>query len=275
MQFDIFSSVRDGYVQTWMHREYLLKLAAIPIVIKLICFFTAYGLGIDQMRLTYPLLMLPAYFAEGWLIAQFLRTLITGERWPIKIKGDPEKHFEKYLDRARGILAAIITFVLISMVHGGLMVGLLEFREFLLGQTEDGAYTGNPLIIFVAFGAVFAALWTFRLLWLHIPMLVLMPMKTYLKALPGLMPSIHMLATWLLAIVPVLFILIFISGMFLSSSGGSLAEAPQGLSFLIIVLNVIGELITKVIASVAITSLLYDLFVAYGVKPVYLRGQQS
>ncbi len=275
MQFDIFISARDGYVQTWANKEYLLKLAAVPVVIKLICFFVAYALGIDQTSFTYPLMMLPAYFAEGWLIAQFLRTLITGEVWPVKLEGDPEKHFEKYLARARGILAAIITFVLISVIHGGLMVTLLDMREMMLAQTEDGQYTGNPMVVFVGFVGLFVALWAFRLFWLHIPMLVLMPVKTYLKSLPGLMPSIHMLATWLLTIIPIFFLLIFISGILLSSSGGSLTEAPQPIAFIIITLNIIGELLTKVISAVAIASLLYPLFVSYGIKPVHLRGPQS
>lgn len=271
MQFDIFTSARDGYVQTWTHREYLLKLATIPVLIKLICFFSAYALDVDQTKFSYPLMMLPAYFAEGWLIAQFLRTMITGETWPIKIEGDPEKHFQKHLTRARGILAAIITFVLISILHGGLMVTVLDMRESMLAQTQDGNYSGDPLMVFVGFAGIFACLWAFRLFWLNIPMLVLMPVKTYLKALPGLMPSLHMLATWLLAIIPLSFLLIFISGILLSSSGGSLTEAPQAITFIIITLNLLGELLTKVISSVAIASLLYPLFLAYGIKPVHLR----
>ncbi|MAM34571.1 MAG: hypothetical protein CMH28_05820 [Micavibrio sp.] len=276
MQFDILTATKQGYKTVWDERAYLVKLALIPVIIKIICFFVAYSLEVYQGTFSYPLFMLPAYFAEGWLIAQFLRTTLTGERWPVRVKGSVEEHFDWLVMRARSILACILTYVLIAMAHGGALVFLVKFRELAEEQEAALAGDGNPMLVFGALALIGLLLWGFRLLWLHVPMILLVPVRNYLKFLGGMMSSFHMLAVWMLSIIPVFFLMMFITSLALGPTGGALADAPPFLSFLFIGLNLVAETVTAVIASVAMAALIKPLLILYGAKPLFPNdGQDS
>ncbi|MGE4313582.1 MAG: hypothetical protein AB7E85_04850 [Pseudobdellovibrionaceae bacterium] len=267
MQTDLLSATRDGYATLWQERQYVMRLAVIPLTLKIVFYFIAVMFEVGPERLYFTIIMLPALFAEGWFHAQFMRTVLTGERWPIKIEGRVDKHFDFLLARARGILACIIAFVLIAMLKGGAMVGLTQLQIASTEQAATGMLDSNPLALFLGLALIGAALWGFRLVWIYVPLVVLMPLRTYLKGVSGMMSSIQMIVIWLLSVIPLQFLLLFFASMLLAPYGGEIAKSPAIISFLFFSIILVGESISRLIAATAIASYLKPLFMAYGLRP--------
>ena len=272
MTYDVLNAAKNGYVLTWTHRKFLLRLATVPIIVKLLCFFTAFLLDINQTNLRYVFIMLPSYFTEGWLIAQFARFILTGHAWPAHVTRRGDKNFDVMLERARGILASIITYVIISVIYGGAIA--LFFEMEAMGSEEMGAavsYQDNPYAALLALASLFVGIWAFRLIWLHIPMIILMPPQFFLSKMKGLMPSIYMIATWLLSVIPFYFIVLFFSSVLTAPYSGGLMDAPQPIAFVVITVSIVAEVIVKILATTSIVALLYDIFKSYGFTPVHIE----
>lgn len=275
MQTDLLSATRDGYMTLWQERQYVMRLAVIPLTLKIMFYFAAVMFEVGPERLYFTIIMLPALFAEGWFHAQFLRTVLTGERWPIRIEGRVEKHFDFLLARARGILACIIAFVLIAMLKGGAMVGLSAMQIAATEKAATGMMDSNPLALFLGLGVIGAALWGFRLVWIYIPLVVLMPIKTYLKGVNGMMSSIQMIVIWLLCVIPLQFALLFLASMLLAPYGGEISKSPSVISFLFFSIILVGESISRLIAATAMASYLKPLFMAYGLRPGFAAKNED
>ena len=121
--FDLFSFVRSTYVILWRERAYLVRLAAVPVLIIMIN-VVAVTMADDMLTpLRRGLCLIPAMMAEAWLVAQFLRTLMTGERWPMPVPDDVRRGGPIPLSirrRVRGLLSAMISYMLIinyRLVH--------------------------------------------------------------------------------------------------------------------------------------------------------------
>lgn len=236
--FEIMDAAGYGYYRVWKERAYLLKLAAIPLFIKFACTIAIFALNLDDEILRQGLIMLPAMFAQGWVLAQFLRTLLMNERWPVMLPAMPEsgipddRVIAKLLLRARGIIASILIYVLLGMVAYMMRYALFELmpssEEIEKAQTAmkqmdsapaeatQAAVSSNDVIF--GFASLIptvlgmaAMVWAFRLLWLYIPYSVLMPTRYYLKALSGFMPSVRLLILFFSCMAPVTFVVIMLA----------------------------------------------------------------
>ena len=185
LTFDIMDAAGYGYYRVWKERIYLVKLAAIPFLIKLASMVALVAVGVDSDILRQGLVLLPADFAKGWLLAQFLRTLLKEERWPVLLDAMPdEKTLKVLLLRARGIVASTLSFVLISMA-GNFMLYLLlgnmpedTLEQMAKGNPSDlaaldaqtkgqGGSSALGILMFVpSVLGLLGAIWVFRLLWL-------------------------------------------------------------------------------------------------------------
>ena len=115
-QFNIMDAVGYGYYRVWQERTYLGKLAFFPFLIKLACVIGVYVLGLESNILRQGLILFPAYLAEGWMLAQFLRTLLKDERWPVFVPEQAGQDFlTKLMPRARGIIAATLVYTLLEL----------------------------------------------------------------------------------------------------------------------------------------------------------------
>ncbi|MBE2192028.1 MAG: hypothetical protein IAE63_07600 [Alphaproteobacteria bacterium] len=226
-QFNIMDAAGYGYYRVWIERAYLLKLALIPLFIKFACTIAIFALDIDDNVLRQGLIMLPATFAEGWVLAQFLRTLLMNERWPIMLPQRPDPRIlSALLNRARGIIASILTYVLLGMLAYVIRYMMFEFfpssqeienartaaEAAKTSETENGSLAGIlgvfalvPTIMVIA-----ATIWMFRFMWLYIPLSVLMPVKSYMKALSGFMPSVYLLVLFFASMAPITFVAIML-----------------------------------------------------------------
>lgn len=227
--FDLIDSASFGYKAVWQERRYLMKLAAVPIFIKLVCTVIVFALGYQDNFLRQALITLPASFAEGWLLAQFLRTLLLMERWPIMLPADiSDKQMSALLLRARGIMSSTIMFVLITFFAYGLKEVYAMFYTIAGGPELENASKAdhppaNPLLFIPAMMLIFLSIWMFRYLWLYIPVVVLMPMGDFLKRLGGFLASLRMMGVFLIAMVPC-----FLLAMILSTVLTGLVGGPEG-----------------------------------------------
>ncbi len=255
--FDLIDSASFGYKTVWQERRYLLKLAFVPVFIKLACTVVIFAFGYQDNFLRQALITLPASFAEGWLLAQFLRTLLFLERWPILLPEDvTERHMSALLLRARGIMSSTIMFVLITFAAYGLKEIYAMFYDMAgVDETAQNPEVppGNPMLFIPAMILVFLSLYAFRYLWLYIPVVVLMPMGQFLTKLGGFIASIKMMGVFLISMVPC-FILAMILSTFLTALVGG-PESDIG-RFVMVMVSVVIETLISLITT---ASMVYAL----------------
>lgn len=270
---DLIDSAGYGYRKVWDERQYLLKIALIPFIIKFACTVLVFVFDQQTAFLRQGLMMVPALFAEGWVLAQFLRTIIMHERWPVSI---PEKDMLKvesmmpdsmdilapYLERARSIMASVISFVLLGMAGFVFFAVILSLVEMSGGvpHVDTGDNDAVKDIMFLpALLMIVASLWAFRFMWLFVPMVVLMPVTEFLKRLGGFMVSVRMFAVWLVCFTPIMFLVLIVRSYLLSPYGGDIATSPSFITFGIVFMNSFAEMLVSVISATAI---------AYGIKDI-------
>lgn len=254
-----------GYYRVWTERAYLLKLATIPFLIKLGCTIVVMVLGYEENVLRQGLILLPGALAEGWVLAQFLRTMLKDERWPTVL---PEKVDEALLDklllRARGIVAATLVYGLLSLVGYLLRYFLLLFFAGDMSGIENGETLNtlieeqaqkqaqmSPIYLVPMMALALISFWGFRLMWVYIPFSVLMPVRDYLRELGGLMASLKMLVLYFCAMTPVMFVAVMLSRLVFNMFG-DIAEGGDTIAqFLVVFLVVVAETVTGLVTTAA------------------------
>ncbi|PZQ45894.1 MAG: hypothetical protein DI551_06110, partial [Micavibrio aeruginosavorus] len=73
-KINTIKAVIEAYKTCWAARQYIVRLAAAPLFIKFVCLMFATSmtrsLGIsDSGIILFVLIMIPAYLAEGWMLA--------------------------------------------------------------------------------------------------------------------------------------------------------------------------------------------------------------
>lgn len=273
MKIDIVHSALMGFKTVYGERHYLLKLVAIPLFVKLISTIAVYISGIDVLSFYYIIAMLPSYFVEGWFIAQFLRTLLTGERWPMRLSNPPTDNEMRFMFvRARGILSCILCFTLIMMLHGGATVALTNLKEIMELNAETPPTSGSFPVLLAGIGLMIFSIWAFRTLWLYIPLVILAPLGAFMRDIKGMMTSVYMMAIWVMTVVPIMFVVMLFSTILLGEN--SLSSAPSIAAFLTIGVHVIGEILSHTIAVTAIAYAYKGILIKYGAKPIFIEPEK-
>lgn len=203
-KFDIITVATDAYRKSWEARRYLLRLAAVPLALKLFCFTIASQyLSGNGNYMGFMLIMVPALVAEGWMLAHYARFLILGQTWPFRATGDMNADLAVLAERARGILGGMIVFVLINMAVGFLNELVVRTMGPYIPATPDAQMVEPPpqiaLLSVILIGFIF---WGFRLLWLYIPYALNMTIKPYLSGIKGASTSVYMIGLWLMFFIP-------------------------------------------------------------------------
>lgn len=243
-----------GYRRVWNERAYLFRLALIPVLMKFASMVVIISLEYQDNFLRQGLIMLPATFAQGWLLAQFLRTILQEERWPITLPQEPSPYTMACLIlRAQGIVAATLVYVLISLFEYVLQHGLFAMERMASSQVGEKGMSapaeGNPVMIIPAILMLLGSIWAFRLMWLHVPFSVLMAPREYLKNIAGFVTSIRMMAVFLASMVP-----LFLGAIMMSQG---IAKFAQGSGFedighfSIVFLSVVTEIGISLVATTA------------------------
>lgn len=267
--FEIMDAAGYGYYRIWKERAYLLKLAAIPLFIKFACTIAIIALGLEDDILRQGLIMLPATFAQGWVLAQFLRTLLMNERWPIMLPEVPdERVIGKLLDRARGIIASVLVYVLLGMLAYVMRYALFEWMpsteeienaQNAIKESEEAHSSSNMgegaaiafLTLIPTVLGIAAMIWAFRFMWLYIPFSVLMPVRDYMKALSGFMPSVRLLILFFSCMAPITFVAIMLARVVfgITDELGDIGE-PLG-RFITVFIGVASEICVGLVTTAA------------------------
>jgi hypothetical protein len=238
--FDVIESAGKGYSLVWSERSYLMRLALLPALIKLMCFSAVIAFGWEHAYLRQALVMLPSYFAEGWLLSHLVRFIFFQQRWPFRSTGDKEKDVATLKDRARGITAGTVFYVLIRFLQNGLFAFVREHGEPLgAAPMETTAQEPSLLIFIIALLMLVFTIWAFRFFWLFIPAALNYSVKRFLQGLGGFSTSVYMVGTWLICFVPLVFLLLAITAQLLSMSGADATAVPFTVSFVVGIVQVI------------------------------------
>ncbi|MCB1556091.1 MAG: hypothetical protein KDJ15_02135 [Alphaproteobacteria bacterium] len=249
--FNVIDAAGNGYRTIWEERFYLLRLALVPVLIKLVCQITVIALGWEEHMFRQALVMLPSFFAEGWMVAHLVRLIYLGHRWPFRPSGDEARDMAMIAMRARGVIGGMLTFTVIRFLLAGLVGVFLMIEpsvmppEIAEHPTHAELSVSGPAMLGGLFLLV-ASLWAFRLLWLYVPAAVDYPLGRFLRRLRGFSVSIHMLGAWMIAAVPVFFVMMsLLSILFGPYQPGT---APEGVQFLgaclVVVLDTVATLTT-------------------------------
>jgi len=244
--FNVINSAHYAYQLVWREWRYLLKLALVPLVIKFASFLLSmmYSEGDNIIRMS--LLLIPAYFAEGWMLSHFVRLITNGQRWPYVMTGDDVIDLKAAKERGRPLLAGILGFVLINLfialyyhVFSSFMPSAVVAGEVINPEdvTPEMFLTMSVMTAFVFFA--------FRFVWLYIPFAARMNPFDYIRKTNGIGVTVRMIGLWLICFVPVVTVMQGIISLFVS--GG--AEQSVGVSIAFAVIRIVFDTVKNILVT--------------------------
>lgn len=227
------------------------RMAAVPLAIKIVFYVGVTMLGLEENILRQGLLLLPVYFAEGWLAVQVIRFAVYGERGP---EAPPSA------SRSRGIMAGTIIYVL-TKIALSLFAALMVMGN--QGTADTPPLQPAPEVFLIGLVALGAALWCFRLLWLYVPAALDRSVVDFLGRIKPFASSLYMMGTWLLCFVPLAVAMIMLSETMLMIFPPGADGAPvMAFKLAMAVAQAVLEILIAIIASAAM---------AYGIQTIYER----
>ncbi|MCB9990520.1 MAG: hypothetical protein H6867_03950 [Rhodospirillales bacterium] len=254
--FDIAEAAGTGYRQAWAERRYLIRLAMVPFLIKLVCFTAAVQLGWEHNLLRLSIIMMPSYLADGWMLAHLVRLVLLDQRWPFRPTGDTGRDMHVLQDRALGVMRGMVMFAASRFLLGGVTAALSMLSQQGMLEYESQEVSGGTFVATMAM-LVFM-FWGFRLLWLYIPAAVNYRVIPLLRSIRGFGTSLHLIGAWLLCFVPLFIVL----GMVMSVLGASVTEgqASAGTLFIAYTLKLLWDTVIGIVATIAIADGFRQMF---------------
>lgn len=253
--FDMIGAARAGYQFVIHERAYLLRLAVVPILIKLVCYVTAVALGYQDNMLRMALILLPASLVEGWMLSHMVRLIMLGQRWPFQPTGDDAADFEVLKRRMQGVMGGLVCYALINV----LVAGVFALMTWLMPEAAEGQKAAvDPLRALAAVSITVASFWAFPLLWIFIPLATSMDPASWARRVIGWRFSLPLIGVWIMCFLPV--VTITMIGVSAIVSPFAVGEIPEGARFAVIILSVILDTVKAVIGTAGITFALADYY---------------
>ena len=251
VNFDFIEAASNGYQFVWDKRAQIARIALIPFVIKLVCFFGVTALSDDANYLRHGLLLTPSYFAEGWLVAHLIRIAMFKDPWP----GSAES---AQVSNKSIVHAAVIIYVLIKLAMAFIAGYVLTTQAGTAGAAESGqASLYMFLFIIILFVGM---LWAFRLVWLYVPAALGYGLKAFLIRTSKFSFSMYLIGTWLLCFVPLALALILASKFLSTAFPGTGDDVSMMFTYSLTAVQAFLEIVVACVSSVAI---------AHGIKSIY------
>jgi hypothetical protein len=248
-KFHILDSTMEGHRLVLTHWRYILRLVAVPLVLKIICFSLATNLADDRDFILQALIMLPSYLADGWVCAHMLRLVYFNQTWPHRPEGNADKDLAVLQDKARGIMAGTVSFALVKFI----MAGYLAITYTLLSAIEQYERDAVPTsLFFAAFILPVFAFWAFRLLWIYIPASVNRDIKVFLNTIKGFWYSVPLLSMWLLCFFPLYFLFNIVASVFIDPDVIVSGTATMYQNLLLDILRVLMDTGVSILATACI-----------------------
>ena len=219
--FDFIEAANYGYKALWENRIVLLRLLSLPFFVKCGCIAAILLMGFQDDVLKHGLLMLPSYFAEGFVIGYVIRMFYAN-----RDIGDDVSQGKLY---SNDIMAAMILYVLIKILIA-VMLGA-AFQSVTPEMLKDSE--SLPPELASIFLMLFAfTIWAFRFLWMYVPVAMGYSLRLFFKRIASFMITFQMLGTWFICFMPIALFTLLLS-QFIASLLGSLG-AVELLSLLVI-----------------------------------------
>lgn len=259
-KIDVIASVDYGYRTLWAERHYLLRLALIPLAVKIVCLGILLALGWEQNPLRLALVMLPSALVEGWMLAHIVRLVFWGQRWPFVPTGDPAQDLPMLMMRARAIAGGAVFYALIKHAQAGLMF-VVQWIHMRMPQTPG--QDPDALIAMLAIAILVFGFWAFRWAFLYVPAAAGVGMPVLLRPRGGFGLSLQLIAIWLVCIVPPLILTLFLVAGVVPPPGGEVgADMIQRSAAT--VFQAIGDTLMAVLATLAVAHALRNMLEAPG-----------
>lgn len=253
---DVITSVDYGYRTLWSERTYLLRLAAVPFIIKLIFLAILMLLGWEQNFLRSAVVLLPATLAEGWMLAHLARLVFLDQRWPFRPSGDAVQDALTLNDRAYGIITGTLFYAIAKHAEAGILALMASMQKASL--TVDPAQASAALSPGAAFAGLMLlvfSVWAFRFMFAYIPAAAGIGLDILLRTRRGLLMSVQMIGIWLVCVVPCLILVLMTLGLMLpdpetlKATGLTLTNSQQ---ILFVLTQAVADMLMGIIATLAI-----------------------
>ncbi len=256
--FDIINVVEITYRKIWEERLYLAKMAAFPFLVNLACFTLLMTYAKDESDWMRSIILLPAFFLQGWLLTHWARTIMTGgaHRWPFRFSGNQKKDMMEIAARSRGIMAGTIMYTLINfLIHG-----YLAFLTPYIPQEITPQASEDPRLAVVGLVMMVSSVLLFRFIWLYIPLSVNYPLGDVLKKLQPMSLTFRLIGLWLICIVPAMLALMLLGETVSSFTQEGEANAMARTVFLVfqLMIDLIKDLICTAGIAVAFLFIMKD-----------------
>lgn len=250
---DIINAAGFAYKKTWAERNYLIPMIIVPLLVKYFC-FTLSDIMVDgDNLLRMSMIMIPAYFAEGWLLAHWARTIMVGHRWPFKLSGDDAADKKAIKERARGVLSGTLAFVLINVLMGGYFSFFLTYIPMDMNPEK-----ADPMVVGVGMIMIVSTFLLYRFIWSYIPLASNITPMDFFKKVKPMGVTFSMIGVWLVCFIPSLMALQFIGGFL----GGMMEEGADNilLENLINFVHISVDMIKNLICTAGMAFALMALF---------------
>jgi magnesium-transporting ATPase (P-type) len=256
---DYIHSVTKAYRFVYAHAAVIFMMAAVPLAVKIVNYVMIEAFGFGEHYVRQGLLLLPAFFAEGWVVAGIIRFAVQGEMIEEHLTGDPQLDIERFEGHFRAVTAAMIVFVLTKLVMA-LFVGLFMGEQARLSAAapmDQPEYTMSSIAIGVFLICVL--FYIFRFLWLYVPVALGYNMKAFLYRIRPFTSSMYMFAIYVMCFVPLSFIMMGLLNILANMSGGTENE-----------IYAYGGIVIQSVIDMGLT-VLVSIAMAFGVQAVFSR----
>jgi len=251
-KFEIVDTVGKAFLVTWEERVYLLRLALVPIIIKIVSYFFALQFVEPQDILKLALFMLPAYFVEGWMIAHWVRTLMTNHRWPFVPSGDLQQDQKEITVRSQGIMRGALAFVVINFLMAGFFAAV-----FAVLPPDINPEEADPTLALFSFAVMISLFFLFRFVWIYVPLSVGISLKKYMEISNPVRFTFSLIALWLVCFVPPIITMQFIGGIAMGFNGEG---DPSGvIEMILVVIRVLFDTLKNLIVTAGIAFALMEV----------------
>jgi hypothetical protein len=232
--FDIVDTAVAGYGKVWAERHFIGRMAFIPFIIKALLLTLIIIFGLEAEFLRQALIMLPAYFAEGWLMAVIARLVFYDEKAMGRDAGKPY------------FMAGTLMYVLIKFLQNGAMA-IAHSTESFSRDSET-----SPGTFLLALALFSFSIWAFRFLWVYIPLSLDLSIETILRLFRGAWLSLYIIGTWLLCFVPFMLLLILFTGIVVEPYE-SVEEIPVPMQAVLVGIQAAVDMVVALVSTAAIT----------------------
>jgi hypothetical protein len=198
-KFDFVECASGAYQYIWDERAQLARVSAFVLGMKILSFTGILLLNMQDNLLRQGLMLIPAHFVEGIVVAQIMVMAV--------YQKSHETLSKSQMLGSAPILASGILYLLIKLAMSfALGMTFVSPEEFAAAQGQSGA---SPLSS-LALAALLLALliWAFRLFWLYVPVALGYSVGEYMMKFRSYVSSFYMIGVWLLCFVPTGLILI-------------------------------------------------------------------